>query len=255
MNGKSLAKILQRSPFCVFCGGQSSATTVEHMPSRVIFDGKQRPRGMEFPSCEACQQMTRKAELVIGLLSRIYPDPTVSMHKDEIRELFRSVSRNIPGLLQEMYVDQLPVLVRLGANAFKLPSWDFLDFGGPIISQAIDLFGFKLGAALHFELTGRIVPAGGGVWVNQYSNADAHIGELPDEILHLLGPGYTLRMGRQNVEKQFRYQSAQVQDIDMTVHFAVFREAFALLMVVYTDGELASRETWKDDIIFVGPRS
>jgi 5-methylcytosine-specific restriction endonuclease McrA len=96
--------ILKGNPTCIYCGGVSPATTVEHMPPRVIFWGKDRPKGLEFPSCEQCNNSTRLSDQVAGLMSRIYPDSANPEHGEEVRRLLRAISNNCPGLLEEMKI-------------------------------------------------------------------------------------------------------------------------------------------------------
>ncbi|GAB5461397.1 MAG: hypothetical protein HoeaKO_14880 [Hoeflea alexandrii] len=96
---------------------------------------------------------------------------------------------------------------------------------------AVERFIAKLGLALHFAATGRIVPEVGGVVVTWYSNLDSYAGRLP-ELLPYLGPGQTLRAGRQEVSKQFRYSSTASDDGALSGHVAVFRESFAGQMIV-----------------------
>lgn len=235
-----LQRMISDHPFCAFCGGDAPTTSVEHMPSRILFDSKQRPKGMEFPSCGDCQESTRKAELVVALLSRLYPEPETQRQREEIREIMRSAEHNNRGLLAEMKTDQLETLQQLGSRAFALPTWHFLDVSGPIAKTAIHLFARKLALAFHYDLTGEIVPKGARLFVDQYSNFHALTEGMPTEMMDYLGNEKTLRMGRQHVFEQFSWQSAQVVDGSMTAHMAYFRKSMALLLVVYPDvGDLS----------------
>lgn len=230
-----LSRMKQKFPMCAFCCGEGVTTSVEHMPSRVLFDLKQRPKGLEFPSCQSCQDSTRKNELVVAMLSRIYPDPRTTQARHEMREILRSVRTNFPGLLEAMRVDQVGVLSRLGDKAFKLPEWNFLSTGGAQVQGAINGFGLKLAKALHLELTGRIVPRGAGIFVEQFSNFNALTEAMPHDLMDAIGNEKTLQMGKQNAWDTFSYQSANVVDGAQTVHFAYFRQSFSLLMCVYPD--------------------
>lgn len=230
-----LASLIAKHPFCAFCSGERPTASVEHMPSRILFDAKQRPKGLEFPSCVECQNSTRKAEQVVAVISRLYPDPVSEQQRADVREAFRAAEYNNPGLLAEMHVDQVGVLQRLASQAFALPTWDFLNLGGPICQRAIKLFGQKLAKALHFELTRYPLPRGAGIYVQHYSNFHAFTGEMPQQLMEVLGAEKSLVMGRQQAWGQFSYQSQQVIDGTITAHMAFFRQALSLLMVVYPD--------------------
>ena len=56
---------------------------------------------------------------------------------------------------------------------------------GPILKKHIDVFGAKLGLALHFEAHGSAVPPTGGVQPMFFTNVSALRGELPNEIFGL----------------------------------------------------------------------
>ncbi len=230
-----LQQMIAKYPHCAFCGGAAPTTSVEHMPSRVLFDDKWRPRGLEFPSCQGCQDSTRKIEPLIGMVSRFYPDSKTPKHRAEFLALIAAAKRNNPGLLEEMQIDQVSVLQRIGAAASRLPHWNFVNLGGPIIQQAIRAFGRKMALALHFDLTGKIVPAGSRFFIEPYTNASAIIDGFPEEMLEYLGPDQTLRMGKADVFDQFAYKSAEVVDAAITTHMAYFRQSLAMLLIVYTD--------------------
>src|SRR5688572_17251940 len=94
------ASILKLDPRCIYCGER--ADTIEHMPPRMMFRGKQRPKGLEFPSCRPCNNGTSQSDIVASLIGRVSPDPTTQMEADEFKKLLLSVHQNVPGLLEEM---------------------------------------------------------------------------------------------------------------------------------------------------------
>ena len=229
-------RLLAAQPNCIYCGGHTPATTVEHMPSRIIFDNKQRPKGLEFSACKACNDSTRKAETIIAMLSRVYPGEGDRFYQRELRKICDAAFRHHPGLVEEVNMDQVAGLKRLGDKAMQLPSWHFIHLGGPIVSNALDAFGMKLALSLHYEVTKRIVPTGGATLLTHYSNVDAFTGDLPQSVIDLFGSGRTLAMGRQEVSNQFRYSSAFDEETrSLSAHFAVFRESFAMMSVVAHD--------------------
>jgi hypothetical protein len=52
-NRRVHAAVLDGCPWCVYCGGDVPATTVDHVPSIIMFAQRQRPKGLAFGSCEA----------------------------------------------------------------------------------------------------------------------------------------------------------------------------------------------------------
>ena len=79
---KSQAALLASRPGCIYCAGAAIATTIEHMPPISLFEGRQRPKGLEFPACEACNNGTGHSDLVAAMLARTWPDAkSVSMDR------------------------------------------------------------------------------------------------------------------------------------------------------------------------------
>lgn len=208
-------------------------TSVEHMPSRILFDGKDRPKGLEFASCQACQDSTRREELAIAMFSRAYPNPKTPAAQSETQKIFQNAFQNFPGLQEEIQTDQLSVLRGLGQSVTRLPSWDFISMSGPIAKAIVQKFGMKLAVALHYELTGRIVPRGAGIIVLPYTNTVAATEGMPLELKEALGVEKVLSMGRKHTTGTFSYQSQDVGEETHTVHFAYFRQAFTLLLYVH----------------------
>jgi hypothetical protein len=99
---KNATRLLSEHPRCIYCGGVNVASTIDHMPPIVIFDQRHRPKGSEFPACEACNSGSRLSDLVVGLMSRLYPNPKTEELGNEIRRLLGAVGNNHPGLLTEL---------------------------------------------------------------------------------------------------------------------------------------------------------
>lgn len=84
------AQILERNPKCIYCGGKHKATSIEHMPPRVMFRGKLRPNELVFPTCEECNKRTSHADLVASFLGRIYPDGN-DIDRDDVRRILKGI--------------------------------------------------------------------------------------------------------------------------------------------------------------------
>ena len=129
-----------------------------------MFDGRRRPKGLEFPTCRECNNSTRLSDTAASLLARAYPD---AQQPDDLKRLLRGVRKNIPGLLEEMYVDGTGhrdvASAPAGAGVLRV--------NGPIVKKHIDVFGAKLGLALHFEAHGSPLPPMGGVQAMFFTNA------------------------------------------------------------------------------------
>lgn len=77
LKSKSQQAILKSEARCIYC--EEPASTIEHMPPRMLFLKRRRPSGLEFAACESCNHGTKGADAVAALFSRIsHPTMTAS---------------------------------------------------------------------------------------------------------------------------------------------------------------------------------
>jgi hypothetical protein len=225
------AAILKEHPWCIYCGGVHPANTIEHMPPIAMFDGRQRPKGLEFPTCRECNNGTRLSDKVASLLGRVYPDA----RPDELKRLLRGVANNVPGLLEEMQVDQVGQELA-HRNISSMPSGaGVLRADGPILTHHIGVFGAKLGLALHYEAHRSPVPPAGGVQPMLFTNVSHLRGEIPIDLIKLLPAPRTLKQGKREVSEQFQYSWGLTEEGRHSFFFATFRYSFAIGAVTASD--------------------
>lgn len=217
---------------CIYCAGSERATTFDHMPPRAVFLAKQRPGGLEFPSCQGCNSGTKAADLVVALMSRIYPDATTPQGQADVKKYLDGVANNVPGLLTELLgSDQWRTSAQrrtpLGQHAVYC--------GGPLVSSNMERFAAKFGFAMHYEVTGKIIGTGGGVAARWYSNADALEGTFPSDAWSMLGAPATLSQGKFNVADQFEYAWVTGEDGRIGMFLGTFRQSFAVLAFTSVD--------------------
>jgi len=225
---------------CIYC--TRAADTEEHMPPRIMFVRKDRPKGLEFPACSACNHGTAKSDQVAAMLGRIYSDDPSEYDSDEMKGLLKAIRNNVPGLLEEMDVPDREQR-RLSRWMPKPdPGGGYIDVSGPIASTHLTVFAAKMGFALFHDHHSHPVPEAGVVRPMYFSNVQAMKGELPHEMLNLLPEQSTLRQGKKQVFSQFTYSTAAFEDV-ATLVYATFRSAFAAGAVIYHDqAHLAGRD-------------
>jgi hypothetical protein len=223
---KTLASLLESSPRCIYCCGANPATTIEHMPPIQIFEGRQRPKGLEFPACESCNNQTGASDLVASMLARSLPVADTTIHRRDFTKILSAVANNVPGLLEEMQIAQ--GAEKLTRKRHSIPD-DMHPFraDGPILSRHMLTFAAKLGFALHFEMTNNCIPPAGGVQVMWFSNVQAMKGDIPQELFDLLPSPKSLHQGRKSVGDQFKYSVASGERGHM-LYFASFNASFAV---------------------------
>lgn len=176
------ASILACKPGCIYCAGATVATTIEHMPPISIFEGRQRPKGLEFPACERCNNGTGHSDLVAAMLARTWPDANSEIQRRDVRKIFQALENNVPGIFREMNPGRgAEKLARkrhnLSADVHPLRA------DGPILNEHILTFAAKLGFALHYDAKGTAIPSGGGALVMWFSNLQAMKGQIPRRFL------------------------------------------------------------------------
>jgi hypothetical protein len=233
-----LERMRKDQPFCIYCGGETQIETIEHIPPRNVFDHKFRPQGLEFGACYACNHNSRLDDMALAVISRCFPDPVGDALIKEAKHHIDGLNNNWLELSLEMMPS--PRQVQMAQTTDGVAG--AFNASGPLLNGAMGRIGLRLGLALHYEQTRKIVPQAGGVLVRWYTNYQEYIGQFPEDPSRLLGPLQTLRQGRRNVEGQFDFSSRSQPDGSMSAHISRFRQAFAIVSLVTMDRGLLPDE-------------
>lgn len=162
-------------------------------------------------------------DAVASFFSRTYPGPTTPVQRDDIQKSVLGLITSFPNLLAEMGSPSRDERYEVGGGSFRC---------GPILDSVMMCFGARTAYALHYNITGQIVPPSGGAVVMWYNTVDLFGGALPDEFLNCLGPDHTLTQGRKTVSNQFNYAWVKPTDASIYGYWASFRKSFAFAMFV-----------------------
>jgi hypothetical protein len=168
---------LAENCFCCFCGGSTTATTVDHVPNKAFFVDRDWAEGYEFPSCDSCQRDSRIAELACAAVFRSAPGRERGDY-EQVEKLYRGFSKNDPDGFREFLGPErtsglaLPEAVR---SRLHRPDGTALFNLGPKMHAHIDEYVIKVTKALYFKHFGRAVPSDAGIEFTTSSNAE--IGE------------------------------------------------------------------------------
>jgi hypothetical protein len=237
-------EFLARHPLCCFCGGVTSATTIDHVPSRQLFDNKRWPEGYEFPACEHCNGATRNAEQVIAMIARAYPDGATEQQREEMGRILQAIANNYPEVLLEMKPSARKVRSFLKSRGLEKESdaatkdYPLMAVDGPIVGHCVTTFAIKLFCALHYEHLESIVPPQGGVAFRWYSNFQMFDGSVPEEVATMIGGQPTLQRCKTNLDDQFSYRFSAGPDIKASMFWVWFRRSFAIFGCVREDASL-----------------
>lgn len=218
-------RLLEQHPNCCYCGGATPATTLDHVPAKVTFWGKNRPAGLESPACDACNGGTKKLERAAALFSHIrMADDRTPAQQVEQREMAHKVRLDFPGWHHEFHA------VPEHEQATLLPPKVRPMTVGPLMQEAMHAVAAKLAFALHYHKTGKIIPPTGFVAVHSDTNVTLLARPLPTELLDAVGPTEMLAQGEHTSEGHFAYRGAWMPDGSVSVFMAHLGEAFHFTM-------------------------
>jgi hypothetical protein len=224
---------------CVFCGGNTPATTMEHCPPRAMFQNRQWPEGFEFPACDACNHGTADADVLVAMLSRMDPIEEKGDLDGKQNGLMRNTHKQFPGMFQKMILS--PIEARRQNRAMGItpkPGQTHQEAAGvrvtPEMHRAVCVFSSKLAKAIFFMETGSIFPADGGLMLNWFSNADL----LPNgryKVFDILGPlggeVRELKRSGKSLNSQFEFKITMSADKTLLVIQAAFGKAFGTVTI------------------------
>jgi hypothetical protein len=219
----------------------------------MMFRGKQRPKGLEFPTCAPCNHGSSHADLVASLIGRFDPDAGGEQGQRDFLKLLSGINNNIPGLLDEMKIGRAGQKLALRRLPPLPAGSELMRVDGPLVKEHMKMFAAKLGFALHYEMFGTPVPAEGGVQPMWFTNVQVMTGDLPIDLLSLLPSMQTLKQGRMEVSDQFQYTSRRTEEGRHSLFYGKFWSAFAVAAVTAMDrSEFLERNAAKFPLVLPG---
>lgn len=202
---QTLTERLKAEPRCIYCAGPNE--TEEHMPPRIMFLRKDRPQGMEFAACEACNGGTSGADAVAAFMAkmRIHEDGT-GRHLQENLSLKGTIEQKAPGVLEELFDrdDKISNTLVRSPGGILVPSVKVMA-DGPLLKAYLQAFAAKLAMALYREHIGEALPLDGYVGTAHFLNAGL-AAENAERMLQTLPVFDTLKQGRKDAGAQFGYR-------------------------------------------------
>ncbi len=233
---RQFADIIKNAHGCVYCAAGSPAEQIDHMPPRAMFRLHQRPKGLEFPSCAACNRGTSRLDVVATFMARTLPGIGNDADSAEWGKVMGEVARVAPGLLKEMWVPrpQMETMLRMqGINDPKLAAFRA---DGPILSAHMQAFAAKVGFALHYEATEQAVPRLGRVQVRWFTSGEIAGNQLPESLFSSIGPVKLMKQGSITSELTFEYGWGKFEkNNSVCLYYAKVRKSFVVAAFVADD--------------------
>jgi hypothetical protein len=200
--------LLGRQPLCIFCGGTTPASTVDHQPARSFFDGRIWPEGYEFPACEPCNKKSKDHEHVLTTLVRLKGEGEQNAQREvDFAKFAKAMKNNFPGLLRVLGPDEKNGFIR--SRGLWVP-----------VGRAFPL-------QLPMVAIGNILPADATITVKWCTNAG--LPEFMTEEMKAFVAGLTekptlVRNGK-DLSDQFDYRYRASEDGSASMYFIKFRQS------------------------------
>ncbi|MCJ2023673.1 hypothetical protein MKK52_05490 [Methylobacterium sp. J-067] len=196
------------------------------MPPRMVFENKQRPDGLVFPACKECNELTRDNDAIISWFSRLYYGGFQESVSPEFERLSRAMAR-YPELTREFKFKERLRYIR-NAQGLIVPTDMVTVNVGPITRAVLEQFALKFALAMHWHVSGEIVPADVPIWVMGTTNYHQMTNRHVRRMLATFQAKEVMRQGIMTSAGQFAYQSIYVADTGESIHYGGFRESFAV---------------------------
>lgn len=228
----------RRHPSCCFCGGSIRTETIDHQPPKILFPDKNRPKGLEFPACKVCNEQSRYADSLVGLLARFTGGHRPGTVPDKATVLAASTVIRAYPQLDGRAIKQRWVFVN-GILQRRLT----LDASNSEVTRAVCLVSAKLALAAYYEHHKRPCPPSvkiNTMWTHsQHRNSRLAIQDL----LRKAPRDLVLKQGSWNTEASFflRYHSVD----ELFVSIAVLHESIALMATITRDTNTENWVPWE----------
>jgi hypothetical protein len=225
---------LLKHPFCAFCGGGVRATTIEHCPPRALFQNREWPEGMEFPSCDRCNQGSRDQDALVAMVARLDPFANSGDRDGRLRGLIRKVNSRFPGLFSQMMPSATEARRANRKLGLKPPSGRTHQETGVVkipsaLHDAVKVLAGKLAKGLFYVETTTVFPNDGCLLFGWFTNADVLRDGRPvlfESLKDITGKIPELRRADKDLKQQFAYKLSMSADAKLFVLQAMFGHSF-----------------------------
>lgn len=247
---KSKARKLQffnNHPFCCFCGGAEAATTEDHIPGRAIFENRVWPEGYVFPACQKCNAESSDDEIVVSIIGTISENhKKTDTQTKEFKRRIANFARQRPDLYQSLkFLSRSSEIQKFKQN--NIPAWNpntnlqrKMVLMPKEMMEMTSNFGIKLGKALHYLHSGKIVPQAAIIKSKAFTNAEiTKLDEDFTEKINLIPHAPGIVRSTKPLNDQFAYKYVFTDNHMQSVFAVVFgKDSLLLLITIDVTGEI-----------------
>lgn len=231
-------QFFREHPFCIFCGGEKMATSIEHCPPRAMFDDRSAPEGFEFSACSDCNLGTSNQDLLISWMARIDYTENSMVGDQRTERLLKAVNLQFPGLIRRM----LPSASEARRTNRLLgirppPGRTHLETGVVNITsemvRAVEVFTRKLSKCVYFTHSRQVFPVGGCILLAWFTNVEfvKKSGFVPFSVLqNVAGVSPLMVRNKRILNDQFSYKYSSSDDGNIFALQAMFGNSFGVMI-------------------------
>lgn len=97
-------QFLKDHPFCCLCGGTVRAETIEHAPPKILFTESHRPKGLEVPACQRCNNGSSHLDQIAALFTMLCSQALLLDDRDStvVKKSFDKVLKGVANNSKEV---------------------------------------------------------------------------------------------------------------------------------------------------------
>lgn len=226
-NQFNFKKFKKEHTTCVYCAETNIQTTIDHMPPQRMFkNALNRPNQLIFPSCKECNNYTSKYDLAVCYFSRLLMSEEHRRYECDLGDLFKRIRRNCPDFYWALSTaTHEEVKVNPGCNPDITAKMIITDESAmKIVDHYLGMYSTKVGFALHYQETGRVISKEGLILSTFQMNEWANTSNPDIKILENLN---YMEQGKNNTKGFFEYKTHKLKE---GVYFHITRITESLVL-------------------------
>ena len=223
-------EVLKRDERCTYC--MSLSVTWDHMPPKAMFKCKNRPSGMEYGSCESCNNGTRTSDAIAAFIAHATIDTAWKAERSE--ELLKTIIQQEPNFRTEFFRVEKRQDIYLPHPSGRIAPAKKVRVDGPIAIKHLTAFSAKLGMALFREHIGKPMSQNSGVYMSWFGTPTRDQTSTTKSILEKMPYKGELRQGKKQFDDQFVYCYFTAEDLILAATIK-FHESLHINVVAVED--------------------
>ncbi len=242
-----LDRFRAENPDCCYCGGIQPCESVDHAPPRTFFWEKQRPKGLEVPSCKFCNRKHAPFDDFFSLISLLHAGFLRDESESRTRQLAGSARKRFPDAMKELTSNFEPAMISL--RGLIRPTFK-VSLKSPEINFTIGYMASRIALAVYYNHTGQPAPIGTRLYASWLPHHIASSHPVTQETAKLFPLRRGLTQGNWDTTDQFETLFDADGSSELGMYILSFHSSFRATVFQLPFGE-EFPEGKKDDLFVV----